>query len=299
MSSNLKNEKAAAEAKDIEVNVDAVGVENPLSTGKFVDRAFQLNYWDPEDDIFYAKEGEAIANRNLICSIPNLFLGFAIWLMWSATVVVIQEAYDATKAACVAAGDAAVDCPTYHFSGWIKPGDNYKAILYTIPAIAGLAGGVMRCVNTFMIPISGGRVTVACTTVALLIPCDWAAKRSALHRLLGAPYLDERRHWLPESSVMIRRMSCILVLTEAHFFTSATLSNVIMVTPRHTASMMCDLALVGLANMISGDDGALGRECCLAKSWTNRISFLDAQSKLQPRVSRVCTITLSGLHFTA
>ena len=175
MSSNLKNEKAAAEAKDIEVNVDAVGVENPLSTGKFVDRAFQLNYWDPEDNIFYAKEGEAIANRNLICSIPNLFLGFAIWLMWSATVVVIQEAYDASKAACVAAGDTAVDCPTYHFSGWIKPGDNYKAILYTIPAIAGLAGGVMRCVNTFMIPISGGRVTVVCTTVALLIPCIWAA----------------------------------------------------------------------------------------------------------------------------
>ena len=105
MSSNLKNEKAAAEAKDIEVNVDAVGVENPLSTGKFVDRAFQLNYWDPEDDIFYAKEGEAIANRNLICSIPNLFLGFAIWLMWSATVVVIQEAYDSSKAACVAAGE--------------------------------------------------------------------------------------------------------------------------------------------------------------------------------------------------
>ena len=67
-----------------------------------------------------------------------------------------------------------VDCPTYHFSGWIKPEDNYKAILYTIPAI--LAGGVMRYVNTFMIPISGGRVAVVCTTVALLIPCSiWAA----------------------------------------------------------------------------------------------------------------------------
>ena len=46
MSPNLNNEKAAAEPKDIEVNVDAVGVENPLSTGKFVDRAFQLNYWE-------------------------------------------------------------------------------------------------------------------------------------------------------------------------------------------------------------------------------------------------------------
>ena len=68
-----------------------------------------------------------------------------------------------------------MDCPTYHFSGWIKPGDNYKSILYTIPAIAGLSGGVMRCVNSFMIPISGGRVTVACTTTALLIPCVWAA----------------------------------------------------------------------------------------------------------------------------
>mmetsp|Transcript_2351 Transcript_2351/g.6833 ORF Transcript_2351/g.6833 Transcript_2351/m.6833 type:complete len:268 (+) Transcript_2351:1240-2043(+) len=131
------------------------------------------------------------------------------------------------------------------------------------------------------------------------MPWALAAERSALHRLLGAPYLDERRHWLPESSVMIRRMSCIFVLTEAHFFTSATLSYVIMVTPRQTASMMCDLALVGLAKIISGDLGALGNACSLASSWTNRISFLDAQSKLHPRVNNVCTITLSGLHLTA
>ena len=34
----------------------------------------------------------------------------------------------------------------------------------------------MRLVNTFMIPMSGGRVTIALSTIALMIPCIWASE---------------------------------------------------------------------------------------------------------------------------
>ncbi len=107
----------------------------------------------------------------------------------------------------------------------------------------------------------------------------------------------DSRHWLPESSVMMRMISCIFLLTDAHFWTSATLSNVTMRTPRQTASMTCPRPLHGLAYMISGrgtSGGSAWDMCC-----TSAISPLDAQSKLHPRLMRVRTMAGSGLHLTA
>ena len=166
--------------KDVEENdTGFYEVRNPRSTNKLYDGAFQLEHWDPEDDKFWANEGKTIAYRNLICSIPNLFLGFAIWLMWSIIVVVVQDTYFDTKKVCEAATQGVISptCPTYHFNKWIgdNPSDSdYKAALYTVQAVAGLSGGIMRLVNTFMIPMSGGRVTIALSTIALMIPCIWA-----------------------------------------------------------------------------------------------------------------------------
>ena len=37
--------------------------------------------WDIEDKEFYEKEGLNIATRNLWASVPNLLMGFAVWLM--------------------------------------------------------------------------------------------------------------------------------------------------------------------------------------------------------------------------
>ena len=168
--------------KDVEENdTGFYEVRNPRSTNKLYDGAFQLEHWDPEDDKFWANEGKTIAYRNLICSIPNLFLGFAIWLMWSIIVVVVQDTYFDTKKVCEAATQGVISptCPTYHFNKWIgdNPSDSdYKAALYTVQAVAGLSGGIMRLVNTFMIPMSGGRVTIALSTIALMIPCIWASE---------------------------------------------------------------------------------------------------------------------------
>ena len=39
------------------------------------------NRWDIEDKEFYEKEGLNIATRNLWASVPNLLMGFAVWLM--------------------------------------------------------------------------------------------------------------------------------------------------------------------------------------------------------------------------
>lgn len=58
-----------------------------------------LESWDIEDDKFYANEGKKIMTRNLWASIPNLLMGFAVWLMWSVTVARIQIAHDADPSA--------------------------------------------------------------------------------------------------------------------------------------------------------------------------------------------------------
>ena len=53
-----------------------------------------LEHWDIENEKFYNKEGKTIMTRNLWASIPNLLLGFAVWLMWSVTCARIQLAHD-------------------------------------------------------------------------------------------------------------------------------------------------------------------------------------------------------------
>ena len=49
-----------------------------------------------------------------------------------------------------------------------RPG--YRALLFTLPAVAGLAGATLRIPNSFMIAICGGRNVKFMTTVLLIIP---------------------------------------------------------------------------------------------------------------------------------
>ena len=49
------------------------------------------HYWDPEDEGFWQREGKKIANRNLSISIPNLLLGFAVWIYWGMVAKYIQQ----------------------------------------------------------------------------------------------------------------------------------------------------------------------------------------------------------------
>ena len=48
--------------------------------------------------------------------------------------------------------------------------DGYRALLFTLPAVAGLAGATLRIPNSFMIAICGGRNVKFMTTLLLILP---------------------------------------------------------------------------------------------------------------------------------
>ena len=101
-----------------------------------------IEKWDVEDPVFWETTGKKIANRNLWLSIPNLLLGFAIWLMWGIiTVQMLNLGFPFTPVE-----------------------------LFTLTAISGLAGATFRIPASFMIRIAGGRNTIVLNTILLIIP---------------------------------------------------------------------------------------------------------------------------------
>ncbi len=81
--------------------------------------AGMLAEWNVEDAVFWRQKGSRIAFRNLLISIPCLLFAFAIWLYWSIIIVQMQNLGFAYS----------------------------TAQLYTLPAIAGLAGATLRIPN--------------------------------------------------------------------------------------------------------------------------------------------------------
>ena len=98
--------------------------------------------WRPEDNQFWESTGKKIAYRNLWISIPALLCGFAVWGMWGIITVQMLNL-------------------GYPFS---------QAELFTLTAIAGLAGATMRIPASFLIRVAGGRNTIFLTTSMLLAP---------------------------------------------------------------------------------------------------------------------------------
>jgi len=98
--------------------------------------------WRPEDERFWANTGKAIATRNLWISIPNLLIGFAVWLMWGIITVQMLNL-------------------GFPFA---------PAELFTLTAIAGLMGATFRIPASFFIRLSGGRNTIFLTSALLIIP---------------------------------------------------------------------------------------------------------------------------------
>ena len=101
-----------------------------------------IKHWDVEDEQFWESTGKKIANRNLWISIPSLLCAFAVWLYWSVITVQMKNL------------------------GF--PFDTVQ--LFTLSAIAGLAGATLRIPNSFLIAITGGRNVIAFTTGLLIIP---------------------------------------------------------------------------------------------------------------------------------
>lgn len=107
--------------------------------------AFVLDDWQPEDPVFWEEKGKAIAKRNLWISIPNLFLAFAVWTIWSILVVKM---------------------PSLGF-------DYSSNQLFWLAALPALSGATLRIFYSFMVPIFGGRRWTAISTASLLLPCLW------------------------------------------------------------------------------------------------------------------------------
>lgn len=101
-----------------------------------------LNKWMPEDNQFWEAEGKRIAWRTLIVTTITLLFSFATWFMMSAIVTKL-------------------------------PGIGFKfttSQLFWLAAMPGLAGGTLRIIHMFLIPIYGTRHTITVSTFIKLIP---------------------------------------------------------------------------------------------------------------------------------
>ena len=101
-----------------------------------------IEKWNVEDAQFWEQEGKHIANRNLWISIPSLLMGFAVWMMWGMITTQMQN---------------------LGFPFTVNQ-------LFSLTALAGLAGATLRIPASFMIRIAGGRNTIFLTTALLMIP---------------------------------------------------------------------------------------------------------------------------------
>jgi NNP family nitrate/nitrite transporter-like MFS transporter len=101
-----------------------------------------LQDWRPEDPQFWARNGRAIARRNLYISIPSLLLSFAVWMVWSVVVAKL---------------------PTVGFKFSTDQ-------LFWLAALPGLSGATLRVFYAFMPPIFGGRLWTTVATWSLMLP---------------------------------------------------------------------------------------------------------------------------------
>ncbi len=102
-----------------------------------------LEKWMPEDQDFWEAEGNRRAWRTLIVTTLTLTVSFATWFMMSAIVVRM-------------------------------PGIGFKFTqnqLFWLAAMPGLAGGTLRIIHTFLLPIFGTRHIITIATLLKIIPC--------------------------------------------------------------------------------------------------------------------------------
>jgi len=102
-----------------------------------------LNQWEPENEQFWEAQGKTIAWKTLWVTTISLTLSFATWFMVSAIVVKL-------------------------------PGIGFKFTteqLFWLAAMPGLAGGTLRIIHTFLLPIYGTRHVITFATLIKLIPC--------------------------------------------------------------------------------------------------------------------------------
>jgi NNP family nitrate/nitrite transporter-like MFS transporter len=102
-----------------------------------------LQTWTPEDAVFWERTGSRIAWRTLTLTTLTLVLSFSTWFVMSALVVRLPNV-------------------GYRF-------DTMQ--LFWLAAMPGLAGGTLRGLHTFLIPLFGTRAVVTWATLLKIIPC--------------------------------------------------------------------------------------------------------------------------------
>jgi NNP family nitrate/nitrite transporter-like MFS transporter len=104
--------------------------------------AHWISEWNPEDPTFWSNVGRRIARRNLFWSILAENLGFSIWLIWSVV---------ATRLPKVG----------FHYT---------TEQLFSLVALPGLIGSLMRFPYTFAVPKFGGRNWTIVSALLLFVP---------------------------------------------------------------------------------------------------------------------------------
>jgi len=123
------------------VTASAVPPSQPVAADEYKGGS-TISVWNPEDQQFWAETGEHVARRNLWCSMPALFLAFAVWMVWSTVVVKLKSV-----------GFTFTDQQ-----------------LFWLAALPGLSGATLRIFYSFLVPILGGRNFTVMSTASLLIP---------------------------------------------------------------------------------------------------------------------------------
>lgn len=101
-----------------------------------------IKQWTPEEPDFWAGEGKKLAWRTLTITTVSLTFSFLVWFLMSAVVTKL---------------------PGIGFNFTTEQ-------LFWLAAMPGLAGGTLRLVHMFLIPIYGTRHTITFATVVKLIP---------------------------------------------------------------------------------------------------------------------------------
>ncbi len=101
-----------------------------------------IQHWNPEDPEFWEKTGRHVARRNLWISVPALHLAFAVWLVWSAMILELNNV-------------------GFAFS---------TNQLFWLAALPGLSGATLRIFYSFLVPVFGGRNWTVISTASLLLP---------------------------------------------------------------------------------------------------------------------------------
>ncbi len=102
-----------------------------------------LTHWAPEDTAFWKTRGQKIAWQTLVITTLSLVLSFATWFVMSAVVVRLPNI-------------------GFQFS---------NLQLFWLGAMPGLAGGTLRIVHTFLVPMFGTRHVVTIATLLKMLPC--------------------------------------------------------------------------------------------------------------------------------